>query len=639
MSRDDVREALLLLAEPAEASPEFRRDLLQRFLAEATATEAPTAPAEPPSRARHIGWLKLRPIPAVAAGLVIALVGALLVIFPRTPSAWAALERAREQFRTRPLHATISNDTQAFGPDLETIREIRVVEVWFESETRWREKTVSYNLFPKEAGNFVVTDGEQFGTFSSEENTFNVQPASEIDDLYQMSGLTMHDPTQHSWGTSTGIKPTQQFLDENCEVSEDRLAGRRADRLSCETGLESDHLREATIWLDRETGLILKLETLACGTVEGEQRCGQEAIRQVTSIEFNPTFPDGIFDVTPPEGATVRGESFAPDPERSATFEVDVDPDRIQATLGALWVAGATGGRGPEAHGKATLLRIDRGGHVVATIDNVTTFAAGEEAVWVVIASEGPASLRRLDPRTNRFVGTPLSLTDFDPQDIHDIAAGEGAVWIVGAKGEGEQRRGWLLRIDPETTDIRRIELEGMPGKEIAPGFAPSNLAVGGGAVWVNVSFQPANMNLEPINQIQKIDAATGRNQGKINPSGRVVSGYGEGALWTLRGAGSSATLTKYDPATLNEIAKVDLPPARSAMFSTSYGVVWVMSPEAGTLTRVDALGMRVLGDPIQYAPEGGQAFVITDGNRTAWVGMWAGVGRGVLVQVDVRRS
>lgn len=638
MSRDDIREALLLLEEPAEASSEFRQTLLQRFIAEATAPEAAEAPEEPPpSRRRLPRWLRPRLVPAVAVVVVMALLSAVGLLVIRPGSAWAALERAREHFQRQPLHATISNSTQAFDADLNTVMEIRVVEIWFESETRWREETLSYNLFPGEAGTFVVTDGERFATYSPKENTFHIQPASEIDDP-DLSGLAMHDPTQGAWSTSTGIKPTPQFLDENCRVSEDRIAGRAADKLTCKTGLEGDTLREATIWLDRETGFILKLETFACGTVEGERRCGTEAIREVKSIEFDPAFPDGIFEVTAPEGATVRGEPFEPGPESADTVDVDLDPSHIEAGLGAVWVGGGTSLREEEyQRGHGRLQRIDPGKRVViATIDGVESFAVGEEFVWVVTRTEGGTFLQRLDPHTSRYIGAPLALTDIEPQDI---TLGEGAVWVVGATGEDRQRKGWLLRIDPATNEIRRTELEGMAGTQIAPDFAPSRVSVGGGAAWVNVRFQPADVSLEPINQIQKVDASTGTHRGKINPAGRVASVFGEGSLWTLTGGGRAATLTKIDPATLREIAKIDLPPNLSATFTTSYGMVWVLNSDAGTITKIDATGMRVLGEPIRYAREGGQAFAIADGNRTAWVGLWTGVGRGTLLRIDLRRA
>lgn len=615
MDDNGIRQALSLLERRAQQPEGMADALFARLLLE---IEEPQDVEVVPRR-RGFRLPGLVPI-GVAAALV-ALVATVITILPGQPSAWATLERAREQFRRRPVHAIISNGTQVFDADLKTVMEIEVVEHWFESESRWRSTTKSQNLFPHLAGNFTVTDGERFGEYSAEENTFVVQPAAAVDDRYLQSGLAIHDPTIGAWGTSTGIKPTQQFLDENCTVGEDRIAGRAADRLECDTGLEGDTLREATIWLDRETGFILKLVTFSCGKVEGERRCGNESIREVTSIEFDPSFPDGIFDVTPPRGATVRGvvSELARGP--SATIDVDVDPSRIRAGLGAVWVGGAAGRGAP-----GRLLRIDLATSAAVTVvDDARLFDVGEGFVWVVSQADGAASLRRLDPRTNRFAGAPLELGRIDAQDV---AVGEGAVWVTGFTRHEPPERGELLRVDPVTNQVRRTALDG----------APSRVSLGAGAAWVTVWFPPADASAPPRDRIHKVDARTGSVEATLSPSGRVVAAFGEGALWTLSPGGRAATLTKIEPASMREVATLELPPDRSAaLFTIGAGRVWVLNYDAGTLTRIDPIAIRVLGEPIRYGRSGGQAFAIGEEARTAWVGMYASVGRGTVLRLDIR--
>lgn len=667
MSRDDIRDALLLLEEPAEASPEFRQALLQRFISEASAPEGAPSPEEPaPSRLRRLRWLRLRPIPAVAAGLVIALLGTVLVIFPRSPSAWAALERAREQFRPRSLHATISNDTQAFGPDLETVREIRVVEIWFESETRWREETLSYNLFPEEDGNFTVFEGKLFGRYQSQVSTLFVQPASEIEDPYGLSGLVPHDPTMGAWGTSTGIKPTQQFLDENCEVSEDQIAGRAADKLTCKTGLEGDTLREATIWLDRETGLILKLDTFSCGTVEGKRRCGHEAVREVTSIEFDASFPDGIFDVIAPEGATVRWAGSGPAPaeyqtapgkEVAATFPLDVPAGgggvEMAFGFGSLWVLTQ------ESYREGELRRIDPlTGKVLATIpidgdfgdftieptppaelsqeererirrgeapppdEHPPTFrvqglAVGEGFVWVgkVAGGRGEehvAALERIDAKTNKVVGSPIRAGDRIDQ-IGDLTVAAGAVWMTGV---GKS----LAKVDAKSLAVTHIELEGETLWALGEGNGP---VLGDGSLWVPV-LVPNPRDPRDDRFLVRLDPATNAVQAKTSRDiGLGLSDlvFAEGALWFLGGDGRTTWVRRLDPRTNRVVASVAERPAgvdfpRYNALAGGGGYLWASDAIDNTVLKIDPRTNELVAS-IGVGRVPGQIAV---GSRSIWV-------------------
>lgn len=604
MDDDGIRAALGLL-ERHSRPPEGVGDALFARLVEEI--EAPPLRESEPARADRQPRLRLVPF-GVAAALIGFTVTVITLVQP-APAAFATLEEARERFQRRPLHATIRNVFGEFVGD-----DTLAVELWFASENRWRSNILSSSNpnTPEEAGDFAVFDGRQHGRYEVEDNTFDLTSADEVDDPYLESGLAVHDPTFGVWATATGIKPTAQFLNDNCEVTRDEVAGRAADRLTCDAGLSGNTVREATLWLDRETGFILKIET-------------PEGVREVLDIEFDPAFPEGIFDVVAPEGATVRGDAPAPvsrpAPEVSASIHVAPDPYHIHTGFGAVWIVSQGGGEvhgGDRARPEWQLQRIDPiTNSVVArvVVDRGSSVAVGEGYVWIASASRSGGSLRRLDPATNDFVGSPI-LVETHPTGVE---IGDGAVWVIGVTREEPPERGELLRIDPSTNEVTRIGLEG----------APFQLDLGAGSVWVNASFQPPDVSASPTTRIHRVNVRTHRVEATIRPDPLARLAFGEGALWTLRGAGPAAKLTKIDPATNREAATVELPPDRySAVLATGGGYVWVLSGEASTLTRVDPATERVV-ESIRL-PKAPQSLAV--GENAVWVGYFDGI----VIRVDI---
>ena len=137
--------------------------------------------------------------------------------------------------------------------------------------------------------------------------------------------------------------------------------------------------------------------------------------------------------------------------------------------------------------------------------------AAGDGAVWFAankeVTSAGAGSrVWRIDPATN-ILGAPIDLDG----TAADIAAGEGAVWLLileddlvrridpvtlevteafrvgripealavaqGALWVAASRDGTLTRYDVASADLKTIEVGG----------APRDMAIGGGAVWAAV--------------------------------------------------------------------------------------------------------------------------------------------------------
>lgn len=553
---------------------------------------------------RRRPWMRLAPV-AVAA--IVALIATISTIGPQSRSTFAVVEQARERFTRAPFHATIRNVFGEFVGD-----ETQVVELWFKSDTAWRStiKSSSNPSAPSQAGDFTVFDGKRFGRYESASNTFFIQPASEIDDAYGYSGVAIHDPTTGVWPSATGIKPTPQFLNENCRVSQDEVAGRAADKLTCDTGLEGNTIREAEIWLDRETGLILKVVT-------------SEVVREFLSIEYEPEFPAGVLDVAAPEGSGVSGgaaEGPTAAPKVDATISVGNTVRAVAVGFGAVWVV--TEGGGDDRSGQWLLQRIDPAiDAVVATVPigpYGESIAFTDDFVWVVQNERGgESSLLRVDPTTSELVGTPISLGNRSTQ----VAAGGGAVWVAGAAADGHAA---LERIDPRTNAITEIRL---PGDAI--GYPPP--VFGGGSVWVFMSeVHQTDPNAPPKNLLYRVDARTDQVVATLRTKGTLA--FGEGALWALcchTGEERAVTLERIDPATNRVTATTELPPGASAL-AAGAGYVWVADADDGTIVKIAPATNRATGDALQVG-RGPSAVAI--GAGAVWVGNYAD---GTIARINI---
>jgi YVTN family beta-propeller protein len=100
-----------------------------------------------------------------------------------------------------------------------------------------------------------------------------------------------------------------------------------------------------------------------------------------------------------------------------------------------------------------------------------TRITVGEGAVWVATQE----SVWKIDPASNRIVAG----VHFGPKAEGNVAAGEGAVWVLSFNERA------LFRVDPESlTEVKKIPL----GPLIYPVSVWDGIAVGEGAVWVAVT-------------------------------------------------------------------------------------------------------------------------------------------------------
>jgi YVTN family beta-propeller protein len=129
--------------------------------------------------------------------------------------------------------------------------------------------------------------------------------------------------------------------------------------------------------------------------------------------------------------------------------------------------------------------------------------AAGEGAVWVV----GADMLWKVDPGSRRIVAS-IRLR-FAPQAID---AGSGGVWLVDRAGDA------VVRVDPATGDLK---------KRVNVGHRPAAVAVGPGSVWV------ANRGDGSVSQIDPSRNAVVRT---IRVGARPIDVVvGLGGIWVVR--------------------------------------------------------------------------------------------------------
>jgi YVTN family beta-propeller protein len=232
------------------------------------------------------------------------------------------------------------------------------------------------------------------------------------------------------------------------------------------------------------------------------------------------------------------------------TVGVGASPTFLTTGFGAVWA---------ENSDDQVLRRLEPGQGQIADTIRLTRhpatgqagLAAGEGAIWTgQIDGDRLGYLLRVDPDTSALEPTRVvvSLPSNIPDTKHDLATGEGGVWLTSAITrqvrridparrtiEGIQslpsqtsavaagagavwvalRNGTVYKLDPETLDI-----EDVVHVSAAPVIA---IAVGGGAVWTANGGDGTVSRIDPDSGKAKTIRVGG------NPSG---IGIGEGAVW-----------------------------------------------------------------------------------------------------------
>ena len=173
-----------------------------------------------------------------------------------------------------------------------------------------------------------------------------------------------------------------------------------------------------------------------------------------------------------------------------------------------------------------------------------TTVTAGEGKLWALAGG----SLYRIDPKTKDVRTSSL------PGSLTDVAAGEGAVWVLDSVNAA------LIEIDPVTLAIR--------GHVPLPG-SPRHVVAGGGAVWVlngegTVSRIPVGTN----SGIDTIRVGPDPFALAVGPDAVWVANRGDGTVTRIDLVDSTTTTIKVGR-TVDHIA-------------VGEGAVWVAVPRGG---------------------------------------------------------
>ncbi len=218
------------------------------------------------------------------------------------------------------------------------------------------------------------------------------------------------------------------------------------------------------------------------------------------------------------------------------------------------------------------------------------TIAVGFGAVWVARCTE--RSILRID--REQLVVTASYPVDLSADSEAMVAAGEGAIWVVGDRCTDG---GVLLRIDPAS---------GRVVAETRVALGSRGIALTEGAVWVT----------SPMNDVvTRVDTRTNRATAeiKVGWAPRFIAADRAG-VWTLnQGRGQ---VVRIDPATAAVVARIDAGVrGLGGDIAAADGAVWVRGTDV-LLVRIDAATNRVAE---RYGPPMGSGGVRAQGGRV-WV-------------------
>ncbi len=321
------------------------------------------------------------------------------------------------------------------------------------------------------------------------------------------------------------------------------------------------------------------------------------------------------------EGDGERGPGPAPSPGLApalgSTIDTGGSPIAVAAGEGSVWVADNLRGRllriDPDVR---TQVRSARAGNGPVAV------AVGSGAVWVASAD---GTVRRFDARTGAATDDPESVPG-----AAGVAVGEGSVWVTS------RSEGTVTRLDPATGRRR--------GRAIEVGPQPTDIAVGGGRVWVANGEQMDGT-------VSRIDPDSGEAEDPIKVAkGQVFAlTYGEGGVWVAASdeiRGDEIKVTRIDPETAEpegDFTRLGRPglPVRLA---AGAGAVWVSqagSASGGSAAAASA-GQLIRIDPNRRSRVGAAASLpgaptgISVGEGSVWVTIG---GNGAVTSVDLQDS
>jgi virginiamycin B lyase len=265
-----------------------------------------------------------------------------------------------------------------------------------------------------------------------------------------------------------------------------------------------------------------------------------------------------------------------------ATFKIGENADWVQITDVAVWVASSN---------PASVHRIDPKTNKEVVIVPLpggpcAGLAFGFGSLWVPLCGQ-PNSIARINVGTNQ-ISAILSIGPAGPEG--GIAASTDSIWIV------DDDIGTLVRIDPATNNVRQKI-------SIAPGSY--NPCFSNGAVWITSGS---------ANQLTAVDATTGKVMAAIpvGPKPRFLTA-GAGSIWTLNQG--DGTVTRIDAQTKRVTATITVGiPGHGGDIASGEGFIWATMLDV-PLTAIDATTNKVMR---QWIGPGGDS--LRSGHDSIWL-------------------
>jgi DNA-binding SARP family transcriptional activator/ABC-type branched-subunit amino acid transport system substrate-binding protein len=281
-------------------------------------------------------------------------------------------------------------------------------------------------------------------------------------------------------------------------------------------------------------------------------------------------------------GRQVESLAVYRDTRETLLHELGLEPGRPlqeleQAILSQDPQLGPSGRRlpRPPAPRRAALL-IGLGGLLLAcaaVAAGIVAVTAGGGGNHVETLGSGVAAI---DPGTGRVVSLTETLTA-----PSNVAVGEGAIWVLNT----EDRT--ISRINPKTKKVvKRFEVGGVP----------SDIAAGAGALWVGkgggaenngtVSISRVDPHSNRITRTVRLpDMASGGRWPSVGFPGIAV---GAGAVWAIN---PDQTISRIDPRTGRRVARVN---AQASTIAAGDAGVWFVNADRSAVTRIDPRTNRV---------------------------------------------
>ena len=291
-----------------------------------------------------------------------------------------------------------------------------------------------------------------------------------------------------------------------------------------------------------------RIQLFADGTDEIAARIGRGVIAQIDTgreaVDVGLR-PDGAW-VVHKEDSILSLVNPATD-ELVTTIPLEGPADEVEVGEGGVWIAG---------FGRVTPVDLEsnelaKGVRVGAPYEPIE-ISVGEGAVWAIVNYD---RLLRIDPETVEVktiegVGSP-----------RDVAARAGSVWVL------DEQAG-IVRLDPET---------GSPiAKPIDTGVSTGDISIAAGVVWLGD---------EGSNTVTRIRPRTTAFGGQFQVSGAYVDmAVLDDTVWVLSRDRDRTILSAIDRVTMKALAEPVILRAEAVEVSASKAGVWVVSLDEGLL-------------------------------------------------------